>query len=105
MVYLINTRERQTLYIPRSARGAEGKVFFKAFSTGSLQGFSFHAREYDSTNLYHMVTLELPQIADGEYEYTLSDENGVLSTGILCIGGLSKPVEYNNEIRYEQYAE
>lgn len=105
MVYLNNTQEIQILYIPKSVRHANGKVFFKAFSTGSLQGFSFHAREYDSTNLFHMVTIELPQIGDGEYEYTLSDDMGVLSTGILVIGGLSKPKEYNNEIRYEQYAE
>lgn len=105
MVYLNNTSEVQVMYIPMSVRDAMGKVFFKAFSTGSLQGFSFHAREYDSSAHYHMVTIELPQIADGEYEYTLSDEMGVLSTGLLVIGGLSKPVEYNNEIRYEQYAE
>lgn len=105
MVYLNNTREIQELYIPKTLRNAEGRVFFQAFSTGTLQGFSFYAREYDSTNLYHKVIIELPKIKDGEYEYVLSDEKGILSTGILYIGGNDTPVEYNKEIKYEQYSE
>ena len=105
MIYLNNTSEVQTMFIPKSVRDSEGKVFFKAFSTGTLQGFSFHVREMESTAIYHMVSAELPKIADGEYEYTLSDEEGVLSTGILVIGGQSEPVEYNNNMTYEQYTE
>ena len=44
-------------------------------------------------------------IMSGEYEYTLSDEVGVLSTGLLIIGEKEMLTEYNNEITYEQYAE
>lgn len=93
------------MYIPKSVRDAEGKVFFKAFSTGTLQGFSFNVSECMSTPIHHMVSITLPDINDGEYEYTLSDEGGVLSTGILVIGGQSKPVEYINNMTYEQYTE
>jgi hypothetical protein len=45
------------------------------------------------------------KIVSGEYEYTLSDEVGVLSTGLLVIGDLELSTEYNNEIAYEQYTE
>ena len=44
-------------------------------------------------------------VPSGEYEYTLSDEVGVLSTGLLVVGDLEIPTEYNKEIAYEQYTE
>ena len=106
MVYLNNTTDVQIMYIPKSVRDAHGKVFFKAYSTMNLQGFSFHSEEEESSPLYHLVAIELPSdIKDGEYEYSLSDDNGTLSTGLLVIGSLSKAVEYNNKIQYEQYSE
>ena len=42
-------------------------------------------------------------ITDGEYEYTLSYEDSVLSTGLLVVGDFAKPDQYNKEIIYEQY--
>lgn len=106
MVYVNNTTDVQIMYIPKSVRDANGKVYFSAYSTMNLQGFSFHSEEEESSSLYHLVAIELPNdIKDGEYEYTLSDNNGILSTGLLVIGGLSKAVEYKNEIQYEQYSE
>ena len=106
MIYLSNIPDVQMMYIPKSLRDAEGRVHFKAYSTVNLQGFSFQAEEEEASSLYHLLAVELPSnIDDGEYEYTLSDSLGELSTGLLVIGALNKPFEYNNEIRYEQYSE
>ena len=94
------------MYIPKDGRDAKGNVFFKAFSTINQFGFSFDAAEEDTSLLYHKVLVELKQdIPTGEYEYTLSDEVGVLSTGLLVIGDLDKPFEYNKEVYYEQYTD
>jgi hypothetical protein len=105
MIYLNNISNVQTMFIPKLERESVGKNFFHALSTGTRQKHAFHVRGMESTALYHIVGIELPKIADGEYEYTLSDEKGTLSTGILVIGGQSKPVEYNNDMIYEQYSE
>jgi hypothetical protein len=52
------------------------------------------------------VLVELKEdIPSGEYDYTLSDEVGVLSTGLLVIGDYEIPTEYNKELTYEQYTE
>jgi hypothetical protein len=62
--------------------------------------------EGNSSLLYYKMMIALPdKIMKGEYEYTLSDEVGVLSTGLLVIGDLEIPTEYNKEIAYEQYTE
>ena len=106
MIYLKHTTDLQMMYVPKDGRDAKGNVFFKAFSTINQFGFSFDAAEENSSLLYHKVLVELKQdIPSGEYEYTLSDEVGVLSTGLLVIGDLEIPTEYNKEIAYEQYTE
>lgn len=106
MIYLKHTTDLQMMYVPKDGRDAKGDVSFKAFSTINQFGFSFDAAEENSSLLYHKVLVELKQdIPSGEYEYTLSDEVGVLSTGLLVIGDLEIPTEYNKEIAYEQYTE
>lgn len=104
MIYLKHTTDLQMMYIPKDGRDAKGDVFFKAFSTINQFGFSFYAAEENSSSLYHKVLVELTEdIPSGEYEYTLLDEMGVLSTGLLVVGDLDKPMEYNKVTTYEQY--
>lgn len=106
MVYLKHTTDIQMMYIPKNGRDAKGNVFFQAYSTINLFGFSFEAAEEDFSLLYHKVLVELTDnVPAGEYEYTLSDEVGVLSTGLLVIGDLENPIEYNKVTEYEQYTE
>lgn len=104
MVYLKHTTDIQMMYIPKEGRNAKGNVFFKAWSTINQFGFSFDAAEENNSLLYHKVLVELKEnIPTGEYEYTLSDEVGELSTGLLVIGNLENPIEYNKVTEYEQY--
>ena len=104
MIYLKHTTDMQIVYIPKDGRDAIGNVSFKAFSTINQFGFSFDAVEEDTSLLYHKVLVELKQdIPSGEYEYTLSDEVGVLSTGLLVVGDFDNPMQYNKETTYEQY--
>ena len=106
MIYLKHTTDLQMMYVPKDGRDAKGNVFLKAFSTINQFGFSFDAAEENSSLLYHKVLVELKQdIPSGEYEYTLSDEVGELSTGILVIGELDTHVEYVIDKEYEQYTE
>ena len=106
MIYLRHTTDLQMMYIPKDGRDATGDVFLKAFSTINQFGFSFYAAEENNSLLYHKVLVELKKdVPSGEYEYTLSDEMGILSTGLLVIGDLDNPMEYNKETTYEQYTE
>lgn len=92
------------MYIPKSGRDAIGDIFFKAFSTINQFGFSFSAADEETSMLYHLVLVELREdIPSGEYEYTLSDREGVLSTGLLVVGEVNTPIEFNKVITYEQY--
>lgn len=104
MVYLKSTTDIQMMYIPKEGRNAIGDIIFKAWNTINQYAFSFEAAEENTSLLYHKVLVELKgNIPEGEYEYILSDEVGELSTGLLVIGDLENPMEYNKVTEYEQY--
>ena len=106
MIYLKQTTELQLIHVPKSGRDAKGNVSISAMSTINQFDFSIVAAEEDTSMLYHKVLIELPGgMPSGEYEYTLSDEDGVLSSGVLVVGDLENPKEYIKEITYEQYTE
>ena len=55
---------------------------------------------------FYTLDITLPDgIPDGEYEYTLMDADGVLSTGIMTILGANRhrKTEYEKDVIYEQY--
>lgn len=104
MIYLKNSTDLQMLYVPKEGRNATGMVSFSAYSTINQFGFVFNAEEENSSLLYHKVLVELPEnVQNGEYEYAFSDAVGNLSTGLLVIGDLDNPVEYQTMTEYEQY--
>lgn len=92
------------MYIPKEGRMASGNLLFSARSTVNNTEISLEVADLDTSSLYHKMLVELPlDIQAGEYEYTLSDNEGELSTGILIIGELENPIEYNKVIEYEQF--
>lgn len=106
MIYLRHTTDLQMLYIPKMGRSATGKVILTAVSTINQSVFSLSAIDEDSSLLYHKILVELPQkVQPGEYKYAFSDEIGKLSNGLLVVGELENPIEFNNVTEYEQYEE
>lgn len=104
MIYLNNTTEKQTLYIPRMRELSGGDLFFKAKSRMESQELNLHCEDDMTSILYHKIAVTLPEnIAEGEYDYILGNGLGELSCGLLVIGELDKPFEYDNTIEYEQY--
>ena len=76
----------------------------KAVNTMTKGGFVEHLDDYGTSQGYHVFSIALPSnVPSGEYQYELSDVNGVLSSGILVIGKESGFVEYQNMTEYEQY--
>lgn len=54
--------------------------------------------------LFIQFNIELPaDTATGEYEYSLTDDAGVISTGLLVVEDTSVVSEYNLSVQYEQY--
>lgn len=105
MIYLKNDNSSQVLSIPRSRSGVVGRLRFKAFSTIDRKEFiDMAVIDARTSELYYRMSVILPaDLPIGEYEYSLSDDEGALSQGLLMIGDFSSPTEYNNVIEYEQY--
>ena len=104
MVYLKHTTESQVLFIPREGRQARGRLSLKAYSSINLFGFVDEVIDTNTSALYFRLSISLKEnVQPGEYEYVLSDEDGELSSGVLVIGDLANPIEYNNVTEYEQY--
>lgn len=104
MIYLKHTTEEQILHIPREGRAVKGRLSFRAFSTINQSGFVDEVEDMETSSLYFKVAITLKNVTPaGEYSYILEDEAGVLSNGILVIGDLESPIEYNKVTEYEQY--
>lgn len=105
MLYVENTTDAQPLFVPRSRIEIVGDLTLKIRSTVGLEyPVEAEALDLNTSALYYRIAVELPEgVANGEYEYTLADETGTLSQGIVYVGGLLSPVQLDQPITYEQY--
>ena len=105
MLYLQNIREAQVLFIPNNGERVEGELILRLKNTMELKTREFEALEaVYASYLYHTLSVTLPEgTEDGEYEYVLEDDYGILSQGVLRIGSRKAEMEYNKTIEYEQY--
>lgn len=105
MIYLKNITDAQSLFIPKSGATPSGTLLFEAISTIDLESHILQeVVDLNTSGLYYNIAVTLPAyLPDGEYEYTLSDGNNLLSTGFLILGESATPSQYEKEITYEQY--
>jgi hypothetical protein len=103
MIYLSNIFTPQMVLIPKG-RETEGSLVFSVKSTIDLS-VPVEAKVVDlQSELFIQFPVELPADIDtGEYEYELTDDAGVVSTGLLVIEGTSVVSEYHLSVKYEQY--
>lgn len=106
MIYLQNIARIQAVYIPCEKRDIHGEITLDVVGTINHQSIRCKATIDKSHMQYCRVYIQLPEsISAGEYEYTMSDDMGVLSTGLLMIRESEASIEYNEVTEYEQYTE
>lgn len=103
MIYLNNISKPQVIFVPKS-RETKGDMVFSIKSTINLD-VPVDAKVADiQSDFFVQFPVTLPaDITSGEYEYILTDAEGVVSTGLLCIEGESGMQEFNKSITYEQF--
>lgn len=105
MIYLKNTTDAQTVFVPRDTDHT-GTLQFSARSTVGLDiPISATMLDLKVHRLCYALAITLPEdIATGEYEYRLTAGGNLVSTGILVIQDGPAPTgQYNHSITYEQY--
>ena len=105
MLYLQNTEEVQILLVPRNVAIPSGDLVFKAKSTIDLATeIDIYVINIDVSAIYMQMAVVVPEgCPNGEYEYTVSVDDAVISTGLLIIGDNTHPEQYNHAIEYDQY--
>lgn len=104
MIYLKSDNSAQVAFIPKDGEASAGVMRLKAVSTINLTGFETEVIDVKTSDLFYRIAVQLPEgVQDGEYEYSLTADEKILSTGILIIGDVELMQEYNNTITYEQY--
>lgn len=105
MIYLQNIPTAQAVFIPKNGPIPSGELTFKAFSTIDRE-IEIDAQVIDvsQAGLYlHLAVAIQGDIPNGEYEYTLTGDGDILSTGLLIVGEGFGPDQYEKVITYEQY--
>lgn len=104
MIYLKNITKEQSVYVPRQGKSIDGEVRLKAKTTIGSSTISKVVKVTEVSDGYLLLSLALPIKAhSGEYQYEVSDYNGVISAGLLTIEGESDKVQFEKEVIYEQY--
>ena len=104
MIYLKNISYAQSLMIPRNGRIVTGEMSLVLRNTTDQQETTLSVTDLNTSGLYFNLAVALPEgIADGEYQYTLKDGNIQVSCGLLYIGDLQSPSQYDRTITYQQY--
>ena len=108
MIYLINTTDIQTLFIPLNGADVPETPTLELRNTTDHQResveLSVHPATSDYHNTYLIANINLPDgLADGEFEYSLMSEGLVLSNGLLMIGEAKETEQFDKSIQYEQY--
>ena len=104
MIYLKNISDAQILMIPRNGGIVTGEMSLVMRNTTDLQETTLSVTDLNTSGLYYNLAVALPEgIADGEYQYTLKDSNIQVSCGLLYIGDLQSPSQYERTITYQQY--
>ena len=104
MIYLKNISDAQILMIPRNGGIVTGEMSLIMRNTTDQQETTLSVTDLNTSGLYFNLAVALPEgIADGEYQYTLKDSNIQVSCGLLYIGDLQGPSQYERTITYQQY--
>lgn len=104
MLYLRNTQDAQVLMVPKNGSAAEGDLQLLIRDTVDHQSVTISATDLNTSALYANIAVELPEsLAEGEYQYSLMSGAIAISTGLLYIGELERPDQYEETINYKQY--
>lgn len=104
MIYLKNKTGAQSLFIPRNGEEASGDMSLVVRNTTDHREFTLSVTDLNISGIYFSLAAVLPEgFADGEYEYALKDGEIIKSSGIIYIGDLRRPDEYEQTITYKQY--
>lgn len=104
MIYLKNTTEAQVMFIPRNGEVMSGALELCLGNTTDHVGMEVEVSDICTSALYFDVAVVLPEgIATGEYHYELKDGEIVVSSGLVFIGDLQNPNQYEKTITYRQY--
>lgn len=104
MIYLKNISDAQILMIPRNGGIVTGEMTLVMRNTTDLQETNLSVTDLNTSGLYFNLAVALPGgLADGEYQYSLKNENIQVSCGLLYVGDLQSPSQHETTITYKQY--
>ena len=104
MIYLKNISDAQVFMIPRNGGIMTGEMTLVMRNTTDLQETTLSVTDLNTSGIYFNLAVALPGgLADGEYQYSLKDENIQVSCGLLYVGDLQSPSQHETTITYKQY--
>ena len=104
MIYLKNISDAQILMIHRNGEIVTGEMTLVMRNTTDLRETTLSVTDLNTSGLYFNLAVALPGgLADGEYQYSLKDGNIQVSCGLLYVGDLQSPSQYETTITYKQY--
>lgn len=106
MIQIKDKYQESTIKIPKNA-DYSGDFVFRVYSPVSQTINEYNVSDEETSNNFYVFQIEeLVNLADGEYNWTLIQDEDTVATGILQVGDGEETVQivqYGAEIEYKQY--
>lgn len=107
MIYIDDIHDPVMVMVPRTLGVTEPReARLRLTGTVSLKTVDIPVLDIRTHGDCYALTGDFSRAEDpGEYEYRLTDRDGLLASGVLVVEDrpASGPVQYNKEVTYEQY--
>lgn len=98
MIYISSDIEVKNIQIPVNlSRNDTGMYKFILFNTTTRQEYEYEVRDSEFNVQYYNIEFTPISMPEGEYEYTLKDDDQIYSKGLLRYGDYSVDVKSGDE--------
>lgn len=104
MIYLRKTTDPQKIFVPKDGSMESDGLVMNIRNTTDQREYTPDLTNLNSHSLFFELIVEgLGVCPLGEYEYTLANTHGLISSGLLMILEEVNVKEYTKAIQYTQY--
>lgn len=103
MVIVKNKKLPTTLYPPKTTTKSVKELTLKLHSISSNSDYTFPVDDTGALRDYYEVDVDFSAIPDGEYEYSIGCDSGLLIIGEYKEKRKEQNRQYNETTQYRQY--
>lgn len=103
MIIIKNNSRENKVFFPKNSTNSDKHLILRLHSLVENRDYTFEVDDIMDMRDYYCVLITLNNVPEGEYEYVINDEKGLMIIGDYKEERKESTIKYNREIEYIQY--